>query len=155
MTSQMTSRTTSPVATSTDLDALNERFVAMWNEPDATSRRTMIRDLWARDGVQILADPPEASRAQAADLGFAPPSFEVHGHDAIEVRVARAHEMFVGTGEFRFQAAHPADELMPGVVVFRWEMVATADGSHAGGGLDVLDLDSDGRIRRDYQFIER
>jgi hypothetical protein len=26
---------------------------------------------------------------------------------------------------------------------------------HVGGGLDVFDLDDDGRITTDYQFIER
>jgi hypothetical protein len=40
--------------------------------------------------------------------------------------VSRGHEMFIAPGEYVFEA---------------------------GGGLDVLALGSDGRIRTDYQFI--
>jgi hypothetical protein len=34
-------------------------------------------------------------------------------------------------------------------------MLSTKEGAHAGGGVDTLDLDDDGRIVTDYQFIER
>jgi hypothetical protein len=40
------------------------------------------------------------------------------------------------------------------MVTFRWLMVATADGSVAGGGREVLLLASDGRIRAGYQLID-
>jgi hypothetical protein len=33
-------------------------------------------------------------------------------------------------------------------------MVSRADGEVAGGGLNVLALTAEGRIRSDYQFIE-
>jgi uncharacterized heparinase superfamily protein len=137
------------------MNALVDRYVAQWNEPDAATRRTMVRDLWSPGGGQILADPPEAARAQAADLRFATPSFEVHGHEALDARVTRAHEMFVATGAHRFEADRPVDELLPRLVTFGWRMVSTSDGSDAGRGVEVLDLDDDGRIRRDYQFIGR
>jgi hypothetical protein len=135
--------------------ALVDRYIALWNEPDAETRRTMIRELWALDGAQILADPPAAARDGAADLRFGPPSFEVHGHDALEARVTRAHEMFVADGAYRFQQHGGVHDLLEGLVTFRWKMVTTADGSHAAGGAEVVDLDTSGRIRRDYQFIER
>jgi hypothetical protein len=32
-------------------------------------------------------------------------------------------------------------------------MASRADGEIAGGGLDILAIGSDGRIRTDYQFI--
>jgi hypothetical protein len=45
--------------------------------------------------------------------------------------------------------------LLRNLVTLEWEMVATANGTHVGGGVEVIDLDDDGRIRTDYQFIER
>jgi hypothetical protein len=44
---------------------------------------------------------------------------------------------------------------MDDVVKFNWEMVRISDGEVAGVGLEILVLDDDGRIRIDYQFIER
>jgi hypothetical protein len=139
----------------TETTTLVDRYIALWNEPDPEARRTMIRELWSIDGAQILADPPTSARDGAADLRFAPPSFEVHGHDGLEARVTRAHEMFVGTGEYRFEANGTARALLDGLVTFGWTMVTAAEGAHAGGGVEVIDLAADGRIRRDYQFIER
>jgi hypothetical protein len=138
-----------------DSIALVDRYMAMWNERDPEVRGKLIRDLWALDGAQILADPPEAARERAADLRFGPPSFEVHGHDALEARVTRAYEMFIAPGEHRFQSNGGPHDLLNGLITFAWEMVSTTDGTHAGGGVEVIDLDDNGRIRRDYQFIER
>jgi hypothetical protein len=53
--------------------------------------------------------------------------------------VTRSFEEFVAPGEFAFRARDNADRL-GNVVKFNWEMVPI--------------LDDDGRIRRDYQFIE-
>ena len=39
------------------------------------------------------------------------------------------------------------------MVKFRWQMVSK-DGEVAGVGLEFLVLAHDGRIRRDFQFIE-
>lgn len=49
--------------------------------------------------------------------------------------------------------------LLPNVLGIRWSlvsmvsMVSTRTGPFVGGGLDILGLDSDGRIRTDHQFI--
>jgi hypothetical protein len=135
--------------------ALVDRYMAMWNEPDPEMRGELIRDLWALNGTQILADPPETVRESAIDLQFGPPSFEVHGHAALEARVTRAYEMFIAPGEYRFQSNGARHDLLKGLVTFAWEMVSTTDGTHAGGGVEVIDLDDNGKIRRDYQFIEQ
>ena len=134
---------------------LADRYVAMWNEPDDAARRVLICSTWTPDGCQILLDPPEAARAEAADLRFGHPSLEVHGHAGLEGRITRAFEMFVEPGGHCFQACGPVEQLLPGVLVVRWEMVSVADGTHVGGGADILDLDDEGRIQRDFQFIER
>jgi hypothetical protein len=89
----------------------------------------------------------------AASLGFTGTTLEARGHDALDVRVTRAYEDFIAPGRYRFQARDDATRLAD-VVKFRWEMVEVDGGAVAGSGLEILILDEDGRIARDYQFIE-
>lgn len=136
------------------LTDLGHRYVAVWNEPDPAVRHELVRDLWAPGGGQILADPPDDVRTAIERLRFTMPTVAVHGHDALEVRIARAYEMFVAAGEFRF-APSGATRLLANVVAVTWELVSTADGSCTSRGVNVLDLDAEGRIRADHLFIER
>jgi hypothetical protein len=53
----------------TDTTTLIDDYVAMWNEPDATTRRQRVRDLWAANGRQVLA-PPQPILDLARPLGF-------------------------------------------------------------------------------------
>ncbi|MFB4267645.1 hypothetical protein [Nonomuraea sp. GTA35] len=129
------------------------RYVAQWNEPDPAARSALIRELWAKDAVHVLVDPPEAIRDAAAAIAFPAPPLEVHGHDALDARVTRAYEMFVQPGEHVFEAAGQAVLLLPRVVAVRWSMVSVRTGEAVGGGLDVLALDGDGRVLSDHQFI--
>jgi hypothetical protein len=73
-------------------------------------------------------------------------------HAALEARATSAHEQFIAPGEFSFRRRDDVQRLAD-VVKFRWEMVSK-DGEVAGVGLEFLVLAPDGRIRRDYQFIE-
>ncbi|MBP2703895.1 hypothetical protein JOL79_08755 [Microbispora sp. RL4-1S] len=139
--------------TTFDVRRFAGRYVAQWNEPDPTTRDAMIRELWAPDGTQVLADPPEAIRDSAAALAFPMPELRVCGHDALNARVSRAYEMFVAPGEHVFEAAGDALVLLPHVISLRWSMISTRTGEAVGGGLDVLTLDADDRIRVDHQFI--
>ncbi|HEY7071393.1 MAG TPA: hypothetical protein VH479_14800 [Acidimicrobiales bacterium] len=139
----------------TDLTDLADRYAAVWNEPDAGRRHQQITDLWAPAGRQVLVDPPEEVRAAAEHHQFLAPPLTVHGHEALEARVTRAYDNFIAAGDYVFVASGPATRLLGHVVSLAWEMVATADGSHAGGGVNVVELDDDGRIVVDYQFIER
>ncbi|GAA4979981.1 hypothetical protein HD597_011905 [Nonomuraea thailandensis] len=129
------------------------RYVAQWNEPDPATRSALIRELWAKDAVHILTDPPEAIRDAAAAIAFPVPPLEVRGHDALDARVTRAYEMFVEPGEHVFETAGEAVALLPRVVGVRWSMVSVRTGETVGGGLDVLVLDGDGRVLSDHQFI--
>jgi hypothetical protein len=61
---------------------------------------------------------------------------------------------FVAPGEFRFRSCANAAQLGD-VVKFGWEMVPAGGGEAAAAGLEFLVLDARGRIRLDYQFIER
>ncbi|WP_250573762.1 hypothetical protein [Nonomuraea sediminis] len=132
---------------------LADRYVALWNEPDPATRSALIRELWAPDGNQVLVDPPEEIRAAAAAIAFPVPPLEVHGYDALEARVTRAYEMFVEPGEHVFEAAGEPSVLLSNVIAIRWSMVSTATREVVGGGLDVVALDGEGRIRTDHQFI--
>ncbi|NUR92335.1 MAG: hypothetical protein HOY71_50385 [Nonomuraea sp.] len=132
---------------------LATRYVAMWNEPDATTRTTMIRSLWAADGVQTLVDPPQEIRDAAVRLAFPIPALEVRGHAALDARVTRAYEMFVEPGEYTFELSGDPVTLSPRVVAISWSMVSTKTGEAAGGGLDVLTLTEDGLIASDHQHI--
>jgi len=135
-----------------DPTTITERYVSLWNEPDPTLRRQLIRELWPSDGRQVL-DPPEDLRRIARSVGFGAPTLEARGYDALEARVARAHEEFVAPGSYRFRSRGNAARLHD-VVKFNWEMVSTADEEVVGTGLDIFVLDGDGRITVDYQFVE-
>jgi len=130
---------------------LVDRYVAVWNEPDAELRGKIIRELWAEDGAQIL-QPPREMAEEASKLGFSP-ILRARGHDELDVRVTRAHEEFVGGGQFLFRRRDKGTRLLD-VVKFAWEMVSASSGDVAGAGVEILLLDVNGRIRLDYQFIE-
>lgn len=132
---------------------LSGRYVALWNEPDAEARRTTVRELWAAEGAQIL-QPPREMLEKAHRVGFTNPVLEARGHQELEARVTRAYEEFVAPGQFRFRLSGDAARLRE-VLKFRWEMVPTGGGDPVAVGLEFLILDPHGRIRADYQFIER
>jgi hypothetical protein len=135
-----------------DSKNLADRYVAVWNEPDPDRRRAAVRELWAEDGTQVL-EPPQEIRTAAATVGFYSPVLEAYGHEELEARVSRAYEEFIAPGEFVFRPREEASRLHD-VVKFGWEMVPVNGGEPAGGGLEVLVLADDGRIRLDYQFID-
>jgi hypothetical protein len=136
--------------TDTDPRKLADRYIALWTEPDAELRRKAIQRLWAEDGAHIL-QPPAEIRNVAAGLGFDSTTLEAHGYDAIEVRVTHAYEQFVATGQYTFQPRDNAIRLH-NIVKFNWATVPTDGGDATGGGLEVLVLDDDGRIKTDYMF---
>jgi len=130
---------------------LAEKYLALWNEPDADRRRRMVAELWTEDGRQLL-QPPEEIRGIAAQPGIGLTAIlEARGHEELEARVASAHEHWVGSEGLSFRGGDDADRLGD-VVKFRWEAVA-ADGALFGAGLNFLVLAADGRIERDYTFV--
>ncbi|TYB63284.1 hypothetical protein FXF51_24170 [Nonomuraea sp. PA05] len=137
-----------------DVQQLTDRYIAQWNEPDPATRAALVHELWTSDAVHVLTNPPQAIRDAAASLALPAPPLEARGHAALEARVGRAYEMFVEPGEHVFEPAGEAVLLMPQVVGVRWSMVSTRTGEVVGGGLDVLAVDGDGRVRSDHQFIE-
>jgi hypothetical protein len=135
----------------TEIASLAERYVALWNEPEADRRRRMVAELWTEDGYYIL-QPPQEIRAIAAQPGIAMTAvLEIRGHAQIEARAASAYEHWVGSEGLSFRARDDADRLGD-VVKFHWEAVS-GDGEVIAVGLNFLVLAGDGRIERDYVFV--
>ncbi|MGW6023435.1 hypothetical protein [Streptomyces sp. NPDC055099] len=136
--------------TEIDPQYLADRYITQWTLSDAAERRAVIERLWAEDGTHIL-HPPAEIREIAAELGFDNTTLVAQGYDAIEARVARSHERFVEKQGLIFRSRNDAVRLQD-VVKFRWETVSAENDDVVGGGLEVLVLDDDGRIKTDYMF---
>ncbi|RYF76517.1 MAG: hypothetical protein EOO22_01785 [Comamonadaceae bacterium] len=119
-----------------DGQQIAERYTAVWNQADAEARRAAIETLWRADGHHFV----NTTHAQ--------------GFDALEQRVRGSHEKNVRDAGHWFQLAEPARQL-PGVVTFKWQMVGQASDEVLATGLEFLEIDNDGRIVRDWQFIVR
>jgi hypothetical protein len=130
---------------------LAEKYLALWNEPDADRRRRMIAELWAEDGRHIL-QPPQEIRGIAAQPGIAMTAIlEARGYEEIEARAASAYEHWVGSEGLNFRRRDDAEQLSD-VLKFHWEAL-DKDGELSAVGLHVLVLAADGRIERDYTFV--
>ena len=57
---------------------LAEKYLALWNEPDAERRRQGVTALWTDDALHVL-QPPEAVRQAAAALAVES-TFQARGH---------------------------------------------------------------------------
>jgi hypothetical protein len=132
-------------------DTLVEKYLALWNEPDADRRRRTIAELWTADGRHIL-QPPQEIRAIAAQPGIAlTATREARGYEEIDARATSAYEHWVGSEGLSFRGRGDAERLGD-VVKFHWDAVAS-DGEVAAVGLCFLVIAAHGRIERDYTFI--
>ena len=118
-----------------DCNDLVDRYIAMWNQPDSTLRRTQIAQLWSHKGVLI--------RETSVSVG----------HAAIEAAAARMFDAHVSKG----RAASSANNTHAhhGLVKFRWKLVGSDNGVASAAWSDLLVLDEGGRICFDYQFDEK
>jgi hypothetical protein len=131
--------------------ALAEKYLALWNEPDADRRGRMIAGLWTEDGRHIL-QPPQDIRGIAAQPGIGLTAIlQARGYEEIAARVASAYEHWVAAEGMSFRGRDDAERLGD-VVKFHWEAVAK-DGEVFAVGLNFLVLAADGRIERDYTFV--
>jgi hypothetical protein len=148
----MSDAITSTETRATQAEQLASRYLALWNEPDADRRRRMVAELWTEDGSQIL-QPPQEMREMAArpGLGLAA-TLEARGHAELEARAATSYEEWVRSAGLSFRRRDDVYRLHE-VVKFHWEAVSP-DGEVTAVGLVFLVLGTDGRIRRDYVFIE-
>ena len=113
-----------------DAQALADRYVAAWNEPDATSRSSAIAALWAPDAL--------------GDKG-------ARGYGALGKLILGSPQRNGGETGIRYRAA-PTARLRGDVVTFRWEMLLADSETVLAGGLEFLIVDDDGRILVDHPF---
>jgi hypothetical protein len=147
----MTEAVASPEIRSRRASELADRYVALWNEPNAERRRQMIAELWTEDGSHIL-QPPQEIREVAARPGIGLSAvLEARGYAELDARAASAYEEWVGAQGLTFRRRDDVEPLHD-VVKFTWEAV-DKDGEVTAVGLNFLILAADGRIRRDYTFV--
>jgi hypothetical protein len=128
-----------------------QKYLALWNEPDADRRRRTIAELWTEDGRHIL-QPPQEIRAIAARPGLAMTAIlQARGYQEIEARAASVYEHWVGSEGLTFRGRDDAERLGD-VVKFHWEAVAKG-GELFAVGLVLFVVAADGRIERDYTFV--
>ena len=117
-----------------DAQHLADRYVSVWNEADPDRRRQAIAEIWRPDG-QHYVDVREA-----------------RGYDALEQRIVGSYERNIRDGRHRFRSAPGALGLRD-LVVVPWEMMVADSERKVASGLAILIVDSEGRIRTDYQFV--
>jgi hypothetical protein len=117
-----------------DMENLAVRYVAVWNETDASRRRQQITDLWAPEGKHYVG------------------TREVQGFDDLEIRVRDSHEKNVRDNGNRFRAVPGSIRRLQDVVTFHWEMLPKQSDTVLGRGLEFMIVDDKGRIRADYMF---
>jgi hypothetical protein len=121
--------------TASDIARFVDRYINIWNEPDAEQRRRTIRALWQEDGRHLAR------------------TIEAVGHDGIETRIANAYQKWVKEKGNLFRLRDGVDGHHD-TIKLRWEMLPAAGGKVISIGFDFLVLGDDGRIRTGYQFIE-
>lgn len=116
-----------------DLNVIIDKYLAVWNETDASARRQKIDEVWADDGVYV---DPLAS---------------VSGPDAFDRVVGEAQGQFKGLKFVRgdtFDAHH-------NIARFTWNLVITEDAEPIAIGFDVAVIGEGGRILGVYGFIDK
>lgn len=116
-----------------DLNAVVDRYLAIWNETDAGARRKAIDDLWAEQGVYV---DPLASAT---------------GRDGFDQVVAGAQQQFAG---LRFMRGTVFDE-HHNIARFTWHLVSDATSEPIAIGFDVAAVDDSGQIGSVYGFIDK
>lgn len=120
--------------TATEAEEFVERYLGVFNAPNADARRSRVTDVWAFDGAYIT----ETS--------------VTNGHSGIEAKASEVHDASCGRG-FSFLSAN-SSHAHHNVVKFKWKLQSKGDGKVAIAGSDLVILDESGRIRFDYQYPE-
>lgn len=111
--------------------ALADRYLATWNEADATRRQALIAELWSPQGR------------------YADPMMSGQGHDGIVRMIEAARAQFPG---LRFSARGEPDGHGP-FARFSWSL-GPAGGAPVAGGTDVARLDEHGRVVEVIGFLD-
>ena len=118
--------------TELDIAAIVARYLAVWNEPDAGSRRAAVAASWLPDATEFVHE------------------VQFRGHEELDARVTRAHEALVASG--KYTVAGIGDVTRHGDIAAFTVQLVTPDGQVDWASRVFLLLDGDGRIREDYQL---
>lgn len=117
-----------------DIAANVEKYVGTWSEPDAGKRREILAELWSPNAV------------------YKNPIAEFRGLEGIEDAVTEAYEMFATQGyTFRVGKVDSNHE----AVRYSWEMFPAGETEPQVIGTQVVTLDEQGRMERDFQFVDK
>jgi hypothetical protein len=111
-------------ATTTDLAALIDRYIAIWNETDPAARRALVDATWA------------------SDASYTDPVLNGSGRDGIDAMVAGFQQAYPGHA-FDLDADNPLDEAARR---FGWRLLGPT-GELQMTGQDVYELDAEGRLQ--------
>lgn len=118
--------------TGIDPTTLADRYIAMWNETDAETRRDLVAGTWTEDGAYL------------------DPMMRGDGHDGIDAMVAGVQQRFPG---FRFSRTGPVDA-HNGQLRFTWAL--GPDGAEPPvAGLDIGAVGEDGRLKSIIGFLDK
>jgi hypothetical protein len=117
-----------------DANAMIERWVASWHDPDPDQRRITIDELWA------------------ADCAYRNARAEFTGRDGLQDAVTAAHQKWITQG-YVFRLARV--DRNHHAIRYVWEMVPAEGGEPASVGTHFAMVDSDGRLISDHQFIDQ
>jgi hypothetical protein len=112
------------------LNQLVDTHLAAYAEPDAARRLELLRGVWSLEGR--LVDPP----------------FESRGHEGISGQAAALLSQFPG---HRFERTTEVDAHHQ-MLRYGWRLVSPA-GAPVVEGVDIADLDVDGRLSRVVGFF--
>jgi SnoaL-like protein len=114
-----------------DVKAVVDGYIAMWNETDADRRRELIARTWTEDATYV------------------DPHMSGDGPDGIDAMVAAIQERFPG---HRFHLAVEPDAHHDRMR-FGWRLIG-ADERAVAAGTDFARLGDDGRLREVTGFLE-
>ena len=112
---------------------ITDRYVAVWNEPDAQTRRAVIGSLWEADGVEYVEG-----------------GIQFRGHEELDRRITGAYDEFVASGKYHATMADDANR--QGDVIMFTVQLRTTEGNVAWAARVFVLLGATGRIREDYQL---
>ncbi|MES2187242.1 MAG: nuclear transport factor 2 family protein [Pseudomonadota bacterium] len=110
---------------------LAARYIAAWNEADATRRAALVNATFA------------------PDVSYQDPMMEGQGHDGIAALIAGVQQRFAGC---RF-ALEGTPDAHHGVLRFSWAL-ALPDAAPVARGTDMAVLDGAGRLRQVTGFLD-
>ncbi|GAB2571605.1 nuclear transport factor 2 family protein [Streptomyces capparidis] len=119
--------------TDIDLTAVVDRYLAVWNEPDAPAR-----------GAALAALLTEDAR-------YTDPLADVRGPQGLGAVVEQVRAQLPG---FTIRRAGPVDAHHH-IARFTWEAVPDGGGEAPVVGFDVIATDADGRIHTVHGFLDR